>query len=203
MIFVIMIMFLMGGLAVISMAAFIPDTMAFASLLKMMLIFFGWILPIVGVVILYGRAKKTSVIHVLNPSKKDESLWLYAFRDSHLMFTPGIRQVESQLYSPELDAQIQDYKSYHLADHTIKIVPEGIGHAADLGMCLYTQLMRNKWGFEKIQEAREEATRLEQLNPIRGKYSTLEPIEGVITEEVIKEALRIVKQRRGNNGTSK
>ena len=151
---------------------------------------------------LYGRAKKTSVIHILNPAKQGESLWLYAFRDSHLMFTPGIRQVESQLYSNELDAQIQEFKSYHLADHTIKIVPEGIGHAVDLGMCLFARLMKNKWGFEKIQEAREAASRFEKMNPIRGKFDQLPPVEGIITEEVIKEAIDIIERRKQHGSSS-
>jgi len=189
-------MFLMAGLALMSIAVFIPETMAFSMILKVMLMMFGFMLPFVGTVILYGRAKKTTAIHLINPSKKGECLWLYAYRDDYMMFTPGIREVESQLYSPELDAQIQEYKSYHMADHTIKVVPEGIGHAIDIGMCLYTQLMKNKWGFEKIQEAREEAGRLEKLNPIRGKYNQLPPIEKIITPEVLQEAIRIVEERK-------
>ena len=196
MIFFLAIMLLMFGFIFAAIPVFLPAEIAAAlpTAFSFIFIFIGLTIALIGQLMLFGRAKSTTAIHLLDKPKRNHHLWLYAHRDGSLMFTPGIRNVESQLYSPELDAQIQEFKSYRMFDHSIRIVPEGVGHAVDLGMVLYAQLMKNKYGFENIQEARDAATFLEKLNPIKGQYDKLPASEHFLTQKNIQRAINL---RRG------
>jgi len=197
MIFFLAITLLIGGFCLAAIPVLIPQELGIPMFLNFILIIFGLVLALVGQIMLYGRAKKTSAIHLINPPRYGEHLWLYAHRDGSLMFTPGVRNVESQLYSPELDAQIQEFKSYRMYDHSLRIVPEGIGHAVDLGMILYVQLMKNKYGYESIREAREEANRIEKLNPMKGGNDVITAEEKVITQEIIKNVIKYLEAKDG------
>jgi len=193
MIFFLLILLMMIGFFFATFLLFLPIDLYLLvpGMFRFLFVMIGIIIAMIGVVILYGRAKKTTVIHILNPPKLNQHNWLYAYRDGTLKFTPGIHKIESQIYAPELDAQIQEYKSYRLFDHSIRIVPEGIGHATDLGMVLYAQLMQGKWGFENIQEARKNASFLENMNPIRGKYDEIPSQENFLTDKLIKKAIKL------------
>ena len=115
----------------------------------------GIIIAMVGLSMVHIRAKKTGAEHLLESGRPGTILWFYVFRDGTVKITPSMREIEGQLYSRELDAQIHDLKSYRLFDHSIRFVPEGIGHAVDLDMVLYATLLRTKYGFSNIEEARE------------------------------------------------
>ena len=115
----------------------------------------GLILAIVGITMVHGRALKTGAVHLLEWGKPGKILWFYAHKDGTLRVTPAMREVEGHLYSKELDAQIMDLKSYRLFDHSVRFVPEGIGHSVDLGMCLYVAFLKNRWGFTNIRETRQ------------------------------------------------
>lgn len=162
--------------------------------LRVVLFIVGIMISFVGYFLVWTRADKTGAKHIIEPAKRGESLWFYAYRDDTILITPGIRTVESQLYSPEIDAQIQDYKSYRLFDHSIRFVPEGVGHAIDLGMCLYVKLLKGKHGFERIEDARETAKKLELKNPIAGKKHYIIPQEGIITEQILQKADELIKE---------
>lgn len=122
---------------------------------KYMLFIMGTIIAFIGLFILQTRAMKTGANHLLEFGRPNNIIWFYVHRDGTIKITPALREIEGQLYSPELDAQIQDYKSYRLFDHSIRFVPEGIGHAADLDMILYVTLLKDKYGFNNIREARK------------------------------------------------
>ena len=107
-----------------------------------------------------------------------------------MVITPSMREVEGQLYSPELDAQIQDIKSYRLFDHSVRIVPEGIGHSVDLGKCLYAQFLKTKYGFENLREAREGGKRL------FGKIPFPPKTKPVVSTELYEEALEWVMKNK-------
>ena len=122
---------------------------------RFILFMFGMIIAYLGLIMLHGRAVKTGVHHFIEPGRPNRIIWAYVHRDGSIKFTPSMREVEGQLYNKELDAQIQDMKSYRVFDHPLRIVPEGIGHAVDLGMCLYAQFLKTKYGYANLREARE------------------------------------------------
>jgi len=194
MIFFLAIMLMLFGFILAGISGILPIMMVaqIPLFLRIMLFVVGIIIAMVGYIILYGRADKTGAKYLIEPAKRGEHLWFYAYRDSSIMITPGIRKVESQLYAPELDAQIQEYKSYRIFDHSVRFVPEGIGHAVDLGMCLYAQLLKGRYGFERIEEARDRASKLEELNPLKTKKQIV-PKEMLLTEEILQKADEIIK----------
>ena len=117
----------------------------------------GFCLVMVGSSLVHGRAKKTGAEHLLEFGRPGDIIWFYVYKDGTIKITPSMREVEGQLYSKELDAQIQEMKSYRLFDHSIRFVPEGTGHAVDLGMCLYAAFLKTRNGFSNIREARADA----------------------------------------------
>lgn len=125
--------------------------------IKILAIVFGGALLIAPMIYLHLRAKKTTVDHILEPRSRGTHNWLYCTSDDELMFTPGIRDVEKSSYSPEINAQIQDVQSYIMGDHIVKIVKEGLGHGQDLDIAVYASVLKSKWGFESLREARETA----------------------------------------------
>jgi len=114
----------------------------------------GLMVSIMGGFMVWGRAHKTGVYHFLDPARPGDIKWLYAEPDGTVKITASMREVESSLYCKELDALIRDMKSYKLFDHSIRFVPAGVGHAEDLDICLYAHMLKNKWGFGSIREAR-------------------------------------------------
>jgi len=156
MIFFLAFMLLMFGLILSGITAMLPiqQLVVVPYMFRILLMMVGMIIASVGYMILWGRAKKTGADHLINPGRPSRILWFYVYRDGTIKITPAMREVEGQLYSPELDAQIQDMKSYRLFDHPVRFVPEGVGHAVDLGMCLYAQFLKTKHGFENMREAR-------------------------------------------------
>ena len=136
------------GLMPIMSQVGIPD------FLRYMFFGIGCLLAFIGLVIIQSRASKTGTIHLLEFGKPGTINWFYVYKDGTIKITPSIREVEGLLYSKELDAQVQEMKSYRIFDHSVRFVPEGIGHAVDLGMCLYAAFLKSKKGFSNIREAR-------------------------------------------------
>jgi len=157
MIFFMAFMLIMFGIIMAGIVGIMPiQTIIFVPYsMRITLFMVGLIIGCMGLMILWGRAKKTGGDHILEIGRPSKILWFYVYRDGTIKITPTMREVEGHLYSPELDAQIQDMKSYRLFDHPVRIVPEGIGHAVDLGMCLYAQFLKTKYGFENMREARD------------------------------------------------
>jgi len=157
MIFMMSFMLVILGLVMSGISAMLPiqTLSAVPYMFRIILFMVGVIMACMGFILLWGRAKKTGADHLLEPGRPSRILWFYVYRDGTIKITPAMREVEGQLYSPEMDAQIQDMKSYRLFDHPVRFVPEGVGHAVDLGKCLYAQFLKTKYGFESIREARE------------------------------------------------
>lgn len=137
------------GLLPLQVQVVIPDYF------RMILFAFGMIIAFLGLIMIHSRAIKTGVHHLIEPGKPNRIHWFYIYRDGSIKITPSVREVEGQLYCPELDAQIQDMKSYRIFDHPVRFVPEGTGHAIDLGKCLYAQFLKTKFGFANLREARD------------------------------------------------
>ena len=137
------------GLLPAGYQGFIPDIFRIAFFM------IGMILSFFGVFMTHIRAKKTGAEHLIEPGRPETIIWFYVHRDGTVKITPAVREVENALYSPELDAMVHEMKSYRLFDHSIRFVPEGIGHAVDLDMCLYVSLLKNKFGFQTLREARK------------------------------------------------
>jgi len=157
------------GLLPLPQQFFIPDIFRYVFFL------IGCLMAFFGLFMIQGRAIKTGVNHLLEIGKPNRIIWFYVYKDGSIKITPSMRDIESQLYSPELDAQIHEMKSYRLFDHSIRFVPEGIGHAVDLGMCLYAQFLKTRWGFASLRKARD-------------KRKLLEPqSKTVLSEEYVKE----------------
>jgi len=157
MIFFLVFILIMFGLILSGLFSLMPLSVLITvpPAIRMMFFFVGVMITIVGLLMLHGRAYKTGAIHLLNFGKPGTIIWFYVYRDGTVKITPAMREVEGTLYSQELDAQIQDFKSYRLFDHSIRFVPEGIGHAVDLDMVLYSMMLKNKFGYQNIREARE------------------------------------------------
>lgn len=116
---------------------------------------FGIFIGFIGMFLPHSRALKTGANHLIEPGRPGLINWFVVYPDGDIKITQSIREVEGQLYSRELDAQIQELKSYRIFDHSIRFVLEGSGHAADLGMCVYSEFLQNKHGFESLRDARE------------------------------------------------
>jgi len=127
----------------------IPDSF------RVIMFIFGYIISITGLLMLFGRAKKTGADCLINPSRPGTVLWFFVYRDGEIRITPSIRTGEGQLYNPMLDSQIFDVKTYSIGDHKIRIVPEVVGHAVDLDYVMYVDLLKSKYGFENIKEVRD------------------------------------------------
>ena len=157
MIFLLAYMFLFFGIFIAGVLGLLPLSAQFGvpDYFRFILFMVGMIIAYVGLIMLHGRAVKTGVHHFIEPGRPNKIIWFYVFRDGTIKVTPSMREVEGQLYNKELDAQIQDMKSYRLFDHPVRFVPEGVGHAVDLGMCLYAQFLKTKHGFNSLKEARE------------------------------------------------
>ncbi|MHA1865403.1 MAG: hypothetical protein ACTSWZ_02760 [Candidatus Heimdallarchaeaceae archaeon] len=111
-------------------------------------------IPLVGYMILYRRAKETHTIHLIRRAIPGTVNWLYVYKDDEIVLTPAVRMGEGILYSKDLDSKVPDIKTYTWADHKVRIVPEVVGHAVDLDYVLYTNLLKSKYGFENLREAR-------------------------------------------------
>ena len=157
MIFALVFLFLIMGVCLSGFIGLLPLQMQIMipDIFRFLLFFVGAVISSIGVIILRGRADKTDTIHLLEYGRPGTVNWFYFYKDGTMKITPSIRDIESQLYSKELDAQITELKSYKLFDHSIRIVPEGVGHAADLDMVLYANLFKSKWGFRSIPAARK------------------------------------------------
>ena len=185
MIFMMAFMMLIFGFILSGISAMLPiqTLVNVPYMLRILLFLVGIIIACVGYILLWGRAKKTGADHILEPGRPSRILWFYVYRDGTIKITPAMREVEGQLYSPELDAQIQDMKSYRLFDHPVRFVPEGVGHAVDLGKCLYAQFLKTKYGFENMREARQKG--IKNLIPFMGKEQ--QKLSREMTEEDIKQ----------------
>ena len=160
MIFFMSYMFLIFGIIIASIAGLIPYQSQYMipDYFRFILFFVGCIISVLGMVLLHGRANKTGAVHLLEYGRPDNILWFFVYRDGTVKITPSLREVEGTLYSKELDALVTDFKSYRLFDHSVRFVPEGLGHSADLDMVLYATLLKTKKGFANLREARKTKT---------------------------------------------
>jgi len=157
MIFMLAYMFLFFGIFLAGMSGLMPANIfiGIPMFLRLMLFIVGFIISLVGLIILQGRAVKTGATHLLEFGRPGKIIWFYVYKDGSIKITPSVREIEGHLYSQELDALIHELKSYKLFDHSIRFVPEGTGHAVDLGMCLYASFLKTKYGFAGLREARQ------------------------------------------------
>jgi len=157
MIFILSTMVIIFGAIMSGMSGILPITslVGVPYFLRILLFMIGLILILVGLMMIYGRAVKTGAVHLLDWGRPNRIIWFYVYKDGSIKITPAVRDVEGQLYSPELDAQIHEMKSYRLFDHSVRFVPEGTGHAIDLGLCLYAAFLKTKHGFSNLRQARK------------------------------------------------
>lgn len=170
------------GLMPIDIYYTIPD------FLKMMFLIVGMILSFFGLLLLHIRSIKVGANHLIAPGRPENILWFYVYRDGTIKITPSFRDVENQLYAKELDAQIHDLKSYKLFDHSIRFVPEGVGHTVDFDMCLYAYILKTRYGFSNILQARKN---------IFGSKEKLVSKEHLITGSDLNEITRQQIEERG------
>ena len=145
------------GLTLASLCGMVPgDAQAIIPYYFRFLMFIvGGMLGLMGIMMLLIRAKKTGAEHLIRPGRPGLINWLYVYGDGEMRITPSMRAGEGQLYNPELDSQIIDAKTYTMGDHRFRIVPEVVGHAVDLDYVYYTNLLKTRYGFENMREARQ------------------------------------------------
>lgn len=117
--------------------------------------FVGIVLIMCGVMILAFRIQKTGASYLIRPAKPGYPVWFYIYKDGEVRIVGGERSGEGFVMCKDLDADIPDLKSYSLADHKIRFVPEGCAHAVDLDMVEYAQIIDRKHHFENIKKARD------------------------------------------------
>lgn len=162
-------LFLAGACAMLPLEILATVPVEFRSLLFMM----GFVLSFVGLFLLYLRCVKLGVHHIIAPGRPEQILWIFVYKDGTFHITPSMRVVEGQLYSKELDAQISEFRSYRWGDHSIRVVPEGTGSSIDLDLCLYAYVLKTKYGFSNILQARS------------GWFGKLKKTEPIVGEEKV------------------
>jgi len=153
-----MYMCVIGGMLIGGLGWLTPPElqMGIPGFFRILMFAIGAIFTIIGPVLVHMRAINTTTHHIIEPSKPGRINWLYAYKDGELIFTPSMREVGSQLYNKQLDAQIvADLKSYKMYDHNIRVVPEGLAFSQDLDYVLYADLLKGKHGLENLKEARQ------------------------------------------------
>lgn len=119
----------------------------------------GIILILMSPMFIHFRAIDSTLIHLLEDPKRSKIHWLYVYGDREIIVTPALRKLERHSYAKRLDQQIQDFQTYRMAGHTVRIVPEGIGHSVDLGLCLYASFAKRVWNVKSLHELRKYITR--------------------------------------------
>ena len=115
----------------------------------------GTIIAFIGIMFLHMRLRKTGAIHFIPPGNPKRIIWLYVRRNGDIDIFPSVRKAEGQLYSPDVDGQIKDIKSYRMHDTPVRIVAESIGHSLDLDYVMYVNLLEDKHGLKSLVQARE------------------------------------------------
>lgn len=156
MLFVLAYILVVFGVVMSSVCGLMPysDQEMIPDMFRFVFFIVGIIMSFMGVFLIQGRALKTGVGHLLEYGRPDRIIWFWIQRDGTVKITPAVKEVEGTTYSKELDAIINDFKSYRLFDHSVRFVPEGLGHSVDLDVVLYCTLLRNKYGFANLREAR-------------------------------------------------
>jgi len=181
MIFMFAYMLVMFGLIMASLAGLMPASAQemIPDFFRFILFFVGLILSIMGIMMLQTRANKTGANHLLEFGRPDRIIWFWVQRDGTVKITPAVKEVEGTTYSKDLDAIINDFKSYRLFDHSIRFVPEGLGHSVDLDVVLYCTLLKNKFGFANLREARNgKATQKEITSKEMASFQPGKEFEG-------------------------
>jgi len=118
------------------------------------LFMFGLIVAFVGMMILYTRINKMGLNWLIQPGNPRVVNWFYIYKDGEVFITPSFRKGEGILHAPHLDATIPDVRTYSLGDHKVRFVAEATGHACDTDMIQYVQLLKSKWGWTNLRQAR-------------------------------------------------
>ena len=134
----------------------------------MIMFIFGAVLVIAGLLLVYIRLRRTGAINILEPARPGFPLWIYIYKDGECRIVRGQRSGEGYIMSQELDADIPDLKTYSLADHKIRFVPEGCAHSVDLDMVEYAQIIDRKHHFENLKKARNFAFRKKKEEEVDG-----------------------------------
>jgi len=156
-IFHLLYLFVVPGLALFAVPLFINIPM-----LTPIFYALGGMIAFMGVFIVQGRAKKTGADKLLEFERPDVIKWFYVYRDYTMKIVDSVRDVGS-LYCKELDRHIDnESKSYSIAGHKIKVVPEGY-MGIDLDKVLYAEILKSH-NFSNIKEAREYVRNNHTLN---------------------------------------
>jgi len=149
-------LFTIIGLLILVLAVFLTYFIPFIIILIFLML--GIMLIITSIVLLHLRAVNSTLIYLLEDPKRGFINWLYAYGDYDMRVTPARRKLEKHSYSKKLDQQIRDFRTYRLAGHSVRIVPEGVGHSVDLGKCLYATYAKREWNIKSLGELRSAVT---------------------------------------------
>ncbi len=134
-------------------------------IIVLMFMIIGVILILMSLLLIHFRAMDSTLIHLLDDPKRSKIHWLYVYGDRDIIVTPAMRKLERHSFSKKLDQQIQDFQTYRFAGHAIRIVPEGVGHSVDLGLCLYASFAKRVWNVKSLHELRKFITRKKEKLP--------------------------------------
>lgn len=152
--------FLKSGLIMIIglMLMFFAFFIAFVFPLLILLLpvwVFGAIFCVIALARIYMDVKQTTLYELIEEPRPGEVKWLYVYGDRDIIVVPSMRRMQMYSYSQELNQQIKEFATYRFAGHTVRIVPEGIGHSIDLGACLYATHFKQKFGVRSIFDLRK------------------------------------------------
>lgn len=116
--------------------------------------FFGLVIAACGPIMLHLRTIKLGLHHLIEPPARGVVNWLYIRKSGDIEILPSFKRIEGMLESEEIGAMIHEYKTYRLCDQSIRLVAEGHGHAADVGLCLYASYLKRN-GIKSLLQARD------------------------------------------------
>lgn len=164
-----------------------------------------WVLSQIFIIIslarVYMDVKYTTLYELVEEPRPGETKWLYVYGDGEIVVTPAMKRMQMYSYSPELNQQIKEFKTYRMAGHAVKIVPEGVGHSVDLGACLYATHFKRKFGVRSIFDLRklfrpqlddlpeEKVTTVEKAHEALG----LKPLPSSIDEQKLMKKEELLK----------
>jgi len=146
--------FIFAGVLIASLSGLVRTFMPIPPMFAMICFLFGIILAFVGYMVIFIRINKLGLNWLIAPGRPGTINWFYIYKDGEVRITPSFRVGEGLLYAPQLEATIPDIKTYSLGDHKIRFVPEATGHACDTDIVQYVQVLKSKYGWANLRQAR-------------------------------------------------
>ena len=192
------IMLIVGGVICAGLLDIMPweYSVIVPDYFKMLLFIVGIIFAFMGYMIYWMRARSTGACWLIEKPRLGHFNALYVFDDGEIRITPAIRAGEAQAYIREVDAQVPVIRTYHIGDHSVLVIPEGVGCAGDLDYALYADLLDSRYGFDNLRAVRDDIFGKVMSGIGLNLQKTKESVARVATGQDIGKIAERIKQQR-------